>query len=337
MIKVAILGAGGLGRGMAQMLEHRKGFQLVGIADTEGYAYCDTGLNFKTLQSVAHVHLYPEAGVKTTPKQAIMQLLQAHGSQLDAIFMALPNLPVTFYKDITQQIATETNFKGVIVDALKRTQAVEMLLTINKKLAQEDILYITGAGATPGFLTTIAAVAAQSFVEVKHINIHFGVGVSNWEQYRATIREDFLHMPGFTPAMVEAMTDADIEAELDKRNGLLELVDMEHADDIILELTGLCHRDQITVGGLVDARNAKKPVATTVTIEGVTVAGQTTKHQFIVGNETTMVDNVCGPACGFMASGVQLYNLGLRGLKTSAEVMPRFSAEGIHKQVAQSL
>jgi hypothetical protein len=43
-----------------------------------------------------------------------------------------------------------------------------------------------------------------------------------------------------------------------------------------------------------------------------------------VSDATTMVDNVCGPACGFMLRGVELYQRGQYGLLTSAEVMPRY-------------
>lgn len=51
------------------------------------------------------------------------------------------------------------------------------------------------------------------------------------------------------------MSDAEIEAFLDKANGILTLEDMEHADDIMLELAGVCGRDRGTVGGVVDTRN----------------------------------------------------------------------------------
>jgi len=154
------------------------------------------------------------------------------------------------------------------------------------------------------------------------VNIHFGVGVANWQAYRATIREDFLHLEGFDADRVAQMTDADIEAELDKRNGLLELVNMEHADDIILERAGICRRDQVTVGGLVDTRNAKKPVSTTVTVTGTTTLGQTGTHTITLDDATTMVDNVCGPALGFLRQGVRTHRMGQSGVVTSADLMP---------------
>lgn len=330
MIRLAILGAGGLGKGMAQFAAHRPDFQLVAMADSQGFCYCTDGLDVETIQSLDTVANYTKYG-KASDK-AIVDLLQAEGDKIDAIFMALPNLPVEFYADTIRTIAENTPFKGVFVDALKRTKAVEHLLPLHKLLRAHKLLYVTGAGATPGFLTTVAAVAAQSFTEVLSVDIHFGVGISNWEAYRATIKEDFLHLEGFDAERVAAMTDGDIEEELEKRNGILELVNMEHADDIILELAGVCPRDRVTVGGVVDTRNAKKPVSTTVTITGQTVAGAIGSHRFVVSDETTMVDNVCGPALGFLLRGFSMRSEGRFGLVTSADLMPRYASQAIKAQ-----
>jgi hypothetical protein len=334
-IRVAILGSGGLGRGMAKVLEARQGFSVVAMADSLGYAYAPEGLPTQELEALISVSQWGNLS-KETP-DAIKALLQAHGEQIDAIFMALPNLPVEFFAQTLAMICDETKFEGVMVDALKRTQAVELLMPLAEMLEARNILYITGAGATPGFLTTIAAVAAQSFASIENVNIHFGVGVANWEQYKATIREDLIHLPGFTAAKVASMSDSDVLQELDQRNGLIELVNMEHADDIILELAGICDRSKVTVGGLVDTRSPNKPCSTTVTITGTTAYGKTTSHQFIVGDDASMVDNVCGPATGFMARGVELMNQGMKGLMTSANVMPRYSAVGLSLLKKQAL
>jgi hypothetical protein len=323
MIRVAVLGAGGLGKGLAAMLPHRTGFSLVAIADSSGYCYQADGLDSQQVCDHATMASLPSIGVSST--DSILALLREHGQDIDAIFMALPNLPVTFYADTVRMIAEKTPFQGVLIDAMKRTKAVELLMPLDGLLKERQLLYITGAGATPGFLTTVAAVAAQSFVEVLAVDIHFGVGIANWEQYKATIREDILHLPGFNAEIVSAMTDVQIEAELESRNGLLEMVNMEHADDIILELAGICPRDRVTVGGLVDTRNAKKPCSTTVSITGKTVAGAVTQHQFTVGDATTMVDNVCGPVLGFLRQGVDMHRqYGMTGLITSASIMPSF-------------
>ena len=111
---------------------------------------------------------------------------------------------------------------------------------------------------------------------------------------------------------------------------------MEHADDVILELAVVCPRDRVRVGGLVDTRNAKKPVSTTVTVTGRTASGAVGSHQFIVSDEATMVDNVCGPALGFMLRGMELYNRGFQGLMTSADLMPRFATR-VHTTGEQNL
>lgn len=323
-IRLAVLGAGGLGKGIARMAQRRHGFQLVAIADSNGYCYDPAGLNVSELTSLPQVSLLESAQVCKSSDHAILNLMQSHGEDFDAIFMALPNLPVSFYADTLKMILEKSRFQGVFVDALKRTKAVESLLPLHPLLVEKSCLYITGAGATPGFLTTVAAVAAQSFVEVLSVDIHFGVGISHWEAYKATIREDFLHLEGFDAARVSRMTDAEIEAELDARNGLLALRNMEHADDIILELAGICPRDRVTVGGLVDTRHAKKPVSTTVTVTGRTCAGAVGSHQFIVSDEATMVDNVCGPALGFLSRGFDYQQRGIYGMMTSAELMPKF-------------
>jgi hypothetical protein len=66
------------------------------------------------------------------------------------------------------------------------------------------------------------------------------VGIANWEAYRATIREDIAHLPGYDPETAHQMSDAEVEMLLNKTNGILSLENMEHADDIMLELTGIC-------------------------------------------------------------------------------------------------
>ena len=64
----------------------------------------------------------------------------------------------------------------------------------------------------------------------------------------------------------QTMTDAEVEALLDSTGGLLKLENMEHADDIMLEVGGVCDRDPVTLGGVVHTRNSKKPLSTNVQI-----------------------------------------------------------------------
>lgn len=321
-IRVAVFGFGGLGKGMARLIPHRADFQLVAIADSTGFCVDPKGLDPQTVATMKSALDYQGA---QPSENAILALLQNHPEDIDAVFMALPNLPVEFFAETVKSITDNTTFRGVFVDALKRTEAVERLLTLQDTLRHDKILYITGAGATPGFLTTIAAVAAHSFVEVQKVDIQFGVGVGNWENYKSTVREDLIHLKGFDAKRVACMSDEEIKAELDARNGLIELTDMEHADDVILELAGVCERDRVTVGGIVDTRHDKKPVSTTVSVTGLTLSGAVGTHQFIVSDETTMVDNVCGPALGFLLRGVEQWEQGRYGIITSADIMPRLA------------
>ncbi|WP_239651494.1 hypothetical protein [Neosynechococcus sphagnicola] len=218
----------------------------------------------------------------------------------------------------------QAGWRGVLVDAIKRTSAVEQLLSLQSDLQAAGITYLTGCGATPGLLTAAAALAAQSYAEIHRVKITFGVGIANWEAYQATIREDIAHLPGYTVEQASQMSDAEVTALLDQTNGLLTLEGMEHADDILLELAGVCPRDRVSVGGVVDTRNPQKPLSTNVQVTGRTFEGRISTHTFTLGDETSMAANVCGPAFGYLKTGVQLHERGLYGLFTSAEVMPQF-------------
>jgi len=171
---------------------------------------------------------------------------------------------------------------------------------------------------------SISDLAAQSYAEVHEVKITFGVGIANWEAYRATIREDIAHLPGYDVERARQMTDVEVEALLDQTHGLLHLEDMEHADDIILELAGICPRDRVTVGGIVDTRNPQKPLSTNVQLTGSTFEGKISTHTFTLGDETSMAANVCGPAFGYLKAGIALHRQGHYGLFTPATVMPQF-------------
>lgn len=322
-IRVGVLGFGGLGQACARILQLKSEMRLVAVADKKGYAYNPEGLNADDLIATYHnqgsVGYLPGVGVASS--QSIADLMA--NAKVDGYFLALPNLPNTFMADTARQFI-HSGWQGVLVDALKRTSAVEQLLNLQEDLQKARITYLTGCGATPGLLTAAAALAAQSFTEIHNIKITFGVGIANWEAYRATIREDIAHLPGFDVEKARAMTDEEVAALLDKTNGILTLENMEHADDIILELAGVCHRSQVTVGGIVDTRNPKKPISTNVKITGRTFEGKISTHTFILGDETSMAANVCGPAFGYLKTGIKLHQRGIYGLFTPAEVMPSF-------------
>ena len=321
-LKVGVLGFGGLGQAAARVLEGKGEMLWVAAADKKGYAYnADGGLNpdraIKSYHQQGSVG-YLDEGVLSS--NSIQDLIE---KKVEGYFLALPNLPNTFMADIAKAFI-ESGWQGVLVDALKRTSAVEQLLELQTDLQKAGITYLTGCGATPGLLTAAAAVAAQSYAEIHSVKITFGVGIANWEAYKATIREDIAHMPQYNVEKASAMTDEEVAALLDKTNGIISLEDMEHADDIMLELAGICSRDRVTVGGVVDTRNPKKPLSTNVQITGRTFEGKTDTHTFTLGDNTSMAANVCGPAFGYLKAGIALQRRGMTGLFTAAEIMPQF-------------
>lgn len=324
-IRVGVLGFGGLGQAAAKLLSSKGEMILVAAADQKGYAYSTEGLNtdacISTYQKQGSLGYLEPFGTLTN--HSIEDLIQATADAVDGYFLALPNLPNDFIPNVTKQFI-QAGWKGVLVDAIKRTSAVEQLLAMKDELQTEGITYMTGCGATPGLLTAAAALAAQSYAEIHNVVITFGVGIANWEAYRATVREDIGHIPGYTVESARAMTDAEVEALLDQTNGVLTLENMEHADDVMLEIAGICPRDRVTVGGVVDTRNPKKPLSTNVKITGRTFEGKISTHTFTLGDETTMAANVCGPAFGYLKAGQELHQRGISGLFTAAEIMPKF-------------
>jgi len=323
ILRIGILGFGGLGQAAAQMLAPKQEMRWVAAADHKGYAYQAQGLPLQSAiadyQEKGSLGYLDPSGVLSD--RSIDELLSQ--AKVDGYFLALPNLPNTFMADVARRFI-QSGWQGVLVDALKRTSAVEQLLELKDSLATAGITYMTGCGATPGLLTAAAALAAQSYAEVHRVQITFGVGIANWEAYRATIREDIAHMPGYDVDKARAMTDEEVAMLLDQTNGILALENMEHADDIMLELAGICDREQVTVGGVVDTRNPKKPLSTNVKITGRTFEGKISTHTFTLGDETSMAANVCGPAFGYLKAGIRLHQRGLYGLYTAAEIMPLF-------------
>ncbi len=322
-MRVGVLGFGGLGQAAAQVLVPKSEMQWVAAADLKGYAYAQEGLNLNNCLAAYNQgslgYLEPSG---TLTSHSIAELI-AQASSVDGYFLALPNLPNTFIASVANMFI-KSGWRGVLVDAIKRTSAVEQLLELQADLAAAGITYLTGCGATPGLLTAAAAIAAQSYAEIHAVKITFGVGIANWEAYRATIREDIAHLPGYDVEHARAMTDAQVEALLNETNGVLTLENMEHADDLMLELAGICERDRVTVGGVVDTRNPKKPLSTNVKVTGRTFEGKISTHTFTLGDETSMAANVCGPAFGYLKAGVALQNRGIYGLFTAAEIMPQF-------------
>ena len=319
-MKIAILGAGGLGKAAAQIIAQKQSMQLVAIADAGGFAFNPDGLDANQIQNVkvgGSVSALPNGQAAENSIDEIIALK----SEYDGVFLALPNLPNDFIPGIVTRFV-DKGFQGSLVDALKRTRAMEMVFDLDGLLQSNKCTFLSGCGATPGLLTAAAALAAQSFVEVEKVEIWWGVGIARWDDYKATIREDIAHLPNFDVESAKLLTDSQVEELLAETDGKLTLFNMEHADDVMLERAGVCERSQVTVGGVMDTRNATKPVSTTMTLTGRTFDGKRSSHQFILGDETSMAANVCGTALGYLNRAHWLRQRGVYGVFGSAEMMP---------------
>ncbi len=338
-IRVAVLGAGGLGKAAARIIGMKQELRLCAICDSQGIITDSSGLDAQRIASIAGdlVTGYQQAAqggqddgggvsVATTvaarhcedPIGEIVEMAET----LDAVLIALPNLPNAFIPSVIERFM-RANCSLVFVDVLKRTRAVRQLLGLDPLVRETRSVVLTGCGATPGILAAAAVLAAQSFIDIEKVDIWWGVGIANWEAYKATIREDIAHLPGYSVERAKAMSDADVEALLAQTNGLLELRHMEHADDILLQRVGVVDSlDQVEVGGVMDTRHSKKPVSTTMTLTGTTFDGKRSSHKFILGDETTMAANVIGPALGYLKRGLWLKQHGLFGVFGSTEFLP---------------
>ena len=339
-IRVAVLGAGGLGKAAARIIGMKQELMLCAICDSKGFVMSSAGLEPPTLSAIFGdlVTGYREAmgggeergggGVSLATEvearhceDPIGEVLEM-SDRLDAVLVALPNLPNEFIPGVIERFA-RANRSLVFVDVLKRTRAVEHMLSLDGLVKQSGSVVMTGCGATPGLLAAAAVLAAQSFIEVERVDIWWGVGIANWDAYQATIREDIAHLPGYSVERAKAMTDADVDALLARTNGLLELRHMEHADDLLLQRVGVVEDlNQVEVGGVMDTRHPNKPVSTTMTLTGITFEGKRSSHKFILGDETTMAANVIGPALGYLKRGLWLKAHGLFGVFGCTEFLP---------------
>ena len=342
-MRIAVLGAGGLGKAACRIIAQKRELRLVAICDSRGALHDPAGLPCEHIadyerdlvtgfESSQEAVAEESGGVATaTRTSAIVEATDdgigriidwTRAGAIDGIFIALPNLPNAFLPGVARRFF-DAGCAVLMTDALKRTQAMELTLSLEASAKRARAVYLTGCGATPGLLTAAAVLAAQSFTSVEHVDIFWGVGIANWEAYKATIREDIAHLPGFTVEQAQAMTDADVEALLDKTDGILKLRQMEHADDVLLQRAGVVERrDQVTVGGVMDTRHAKKPVSTTMTLTGTTFEGKRSSHRFVLGDETSMAANVIGPALGYLKRAQWLKQHGIYGVFGSTEFMP---------------
>lgn len=308
-IRIAVLGAGGLGKACLDVVAKKKEVKVVAICDSQGFLHSEKGIGLGDLKRLKF------------SKDSIGEIIRLK-NKFDGIFVALPNLPNEFIPNVIKRFI-KARYSGVYTCALKRTSAIKLMMKLDSGLKRNRSVYIAGCGATPGLLSAAAVLAAQSFTNVEDVNIWWGVGISNWDAYRATIREDIAHLPGYTVSRAKRMTDKEVEDLLDKTDGKLILREMEHADDILLKNAGVIDSlKKVSVGGVMDTRHAKKPVSTTMTLTGTTFEGKRSSHRFILGDETSMAANVIGPALGYMKRALWLKQHRIYGMFGSTEFMP---------------
>lgn len=153
-MSVGVLGFGGLGQAAARVLAQKQEMNLVAAADKNGYAYYADGLDARkcidAYQSQGSVGYLEPVGVITN--QSIQDLIKS-SVHIDGYFLALPNLPNNFIPSVARQFI-QSGWRGVLVDAIKRTSAVEQLLAMKDELQAAGITYMTGCGATPGAINS---------------------------------------------------------------------------------------------------------------------------------------------------------------------------------------
>jgi hypothetical protein len=338
-ITVGVLGTGGIGRRTLDYATEKDTLKPVAACDRHGVAIDDDGLDVDELLAATEGNIASDGGaaVKQSGKQSgVAASSQADQTEtpiddiiaasdtIDALLIALPNLEHDFIPRVAERFA-EADYEGVLVDVLKRSRVIGMLDDREEMLVESGITFVCGAGATPGFLTGAAALAAQSFVEIEAVDIWWGVGLkSGYEDNRGTVREDIAHLDGYDIETARELTDEEIEDIVDEHDGVIEFNDMEHADDVLLERAGICDAEDVTVGGILDVRSDEKPTTTTVSVTGKTFDGERGTNTFQLDDATSMEANVNGPALGYMKAGVRRNRAGEYGVFGPTDLLPGF-------------
>ncbi|WP_306059341.1 transcriptional regulator [Natronococcus wangiae] len=352
-VTFAVLGTGGIGRRTLEVSQHKEHLTPVAACDRHGVALDFDGLDVDELLAATEGNIdsgprdddvatdggaaAAGGGVKqhgedegvvasdqAHPSENPIRDVVDHGDRIDAVLLALPNYEHDFIPRVADRFL-EGGYSGVVIDVLKRSRVIGMLDERSEAFEEQGITFVCGAGATPGFLTGAAALAAQSFVEVEEVDIRWGVGLkSGYEDNRGTVREDIAHLPEYDIATARDLSDAEIEEIIDDRDGVIEFEDMEHADDVLLERAGICDAEDVTVGGVLDVRSDEKPTTTTVSVTGTTFDGETATNTFQLDDATSMEANVNGPALGYLKAGVRRNRAGEYGVFGPAELMPGF-------------
>jgi len=339
-IAFGVLGTGGIGRRALEYAQQKDNLTAVAACDRNGVAINEDGLDVDELLAATEGNIASDGGTaavkQTGEQQGVVASSQARrtatpiddiieaSDQMDAVLIALPNLEHDFIPRVAERFA-EADYEGVLVDVLKRSRVIDILDDREATFEESGITFVCGAGATPGFLTGAAALAAQSFVEVESVDIRWGVGLkSGYEDNRGTVREDIAHLDGYDIETAREMSEEEIEDLIEDHDGRLEFHDMEHADDVLLERAGVCDAEDVSVGGILDVHQDEKPTTTTVSVTGTTFDGETGTNTFQLDDATSMEANVNGPAIGYMKAAVLRNRAGDYGVYGPAEVMPGF-------------
>ncbi|KYH23882.1 hypothetical protein HAPAU_39610 [Halalkalicoccus paucihalophilus] len=349
-VNFAVLGTGGIGRRTLEVSQHKESLTPVVACDRHGVAVDHEGLDVDELLTATEGNIASEpqsegetrtdggaAAVKQTgrdegvatsrqaePTETPIDDVIAESEHVDAVLIALPNFEHDFIPRVADRFV-EADYEGVLIDVLKRSRVIDMLNERTDSFEESGITFICGAGATPGFLTGAAALAAQSFIEIEEVEIWWGVGLkSGYEDNRGTVREDIAHLPDYDIKTARELSDEEIEEVIQKHDGVLEFHDMEHADDVLLERADICDAEDVTVGGILDVCSDEKPTTTTVRVTGRTFDGETGTNTFQLDDVTSMEANVNGPALGYLKSGVRRNRAGEYGVFGPAELMPGF-------------
>lgn len=113
----------------------------------------------------------------TFSNKSIQDLLAT--KTVDGYFLALPNLPNTFMADVTKQFIV-SGWQGVLVDALKRSNAVEQLLKLRINSSWNHLLDRMWVHS---WFTHRRRNHSCLKLCLHHVQISFGVGIVNWEAY----------------------------------------------------------------------------------------------------------------------------------------------------------
>ncbi|MBU1933260.1 MAG: saccharopine dehydrogenase-like oxidoreductase, partial [Candidatus Omnitrophica bacterium] len=113
-IKIAVLGAGGIGKACLDVVAKKREMEVVTICDSNGYLYSPNGIRVKDLKK-----LRPS-------KDPIGDIIKLK-DRYDGIFVALPNLPNEFIPGVVRRFI-KAGYDGVFTCALKRTSAMKLMM-----------------------------------------------------------------------------------------------------------------------------------------------------------------------------------------------------------------